>query len=482
MGTSIVVLATSSNAGKTFICSCLCKIARNIGLRVVPFKAQNMSNASFKSHEQIGCINVAQWIQSVASNQFSSSDFNPFWIKPIGERISQLYVEGDLVRCKFTYPSSRRLRVRMRVKIIDRINWLKNQNDLVVIEGAGSIVEGNLMAFDVGNIWLAKRTSSKISLIADMERGGALASIAGTSCLMGSSERHMINGFILNKFVGRISLLSSGLKSLEKITNWSCLGIIPWIVEALKLPWEDTLFDRYHRFDNKPVVFVVDILFGNGLDELNGLNLESNLNVLMLRSVPNWIPKELRIIILPDSGSVVTTVSRLHQTNWSDYLIRARTHGVLIIGVGVGFLAICSSFGWFKGSIWTDLKTFDANMLFLTTSSYSLRCNCELLSATFGAYGSLYAPWLHRIYGNQNKCEQLIECTGFCYGVRSSNVWSIAVNGVFMSDSFRSGLMRFIGVKPSELVYEDHVQAIMADAAIKVANCIGINLYRLFGL
>ncbi len=75
------------------------------------------------------------------------------------------------------------------------------------------------MAFDVGNVWLAKRTSSKISLIADMERGGALASIAGTSCLMCNSEHHMINGFLLNKFVGRVSLLSSGLKSLEKITE-----------------------------------------------------------------------------------------------------------------------------------------------------------------------------------------------------------------------------------------------------------------------
>ncbi len=219
MGTSIVVLATSSNAGKTFLCSCLCKIARNIGLRVAPFKAQNMGVASFKGHGQVGRINVAQWVQAVASNRLSSSDFNPFWIKPVGERMSQLYVEGGLARCKFTYPSSRRFRARMRVKIIDKINYLKDQNDLVVIEGAGSAIEANLTAFDIGNVWLAKRTLSMISLLVDMERGGALTSIIGTHCLLPESDRQMINGFFLNKFAGRISLLNPGLRSLEQATN-----------------------------------------------------------------------------------------------------------------------------------------------------------------------------------------------------------------------------------------------------------------------
>ncbi|PIM95548.1 Cobyric acid synthase [Candidatus Hodgkinia cicadicola] len=387
-----------------------------------------------------------------------------------------------MVRCKFTYPGTRKLRTRMRIKIIDKINHLKHQNDVVVVEGAGSVIEANLTAFDVNNIWLARRTSSKVSLIADMERGGALTSIIGVHCLLSEVDRQMIKGFFLNKFVGRSSLLNSGLKGIEQATNWPCLGIIPWIIEASRLPWEDSLFEQYPQRRGKPMAIIIDILFGNGIEELNALNLEVNLNVVVLKMVPNWIPKELKLIILPDSDSIILSVKRLCQTKWDGYLAMARAHGVLIVGIGAGFIAICSRFSWMGRLTLTDLKLFDDNMLCLKVPSYTLNCRCELLSTSFDGCVSMYAPCLWMICNEEKRWKQLIKCNNLCCGVQSSNVWGIGVNGVFINDNFRSKLMQFIGVEPSLVVYKEHVQTTIANAAIKVTECIGNNIYHLFDL
>ncbi len=482
MATCIIIQATGSNAGKTFICGCLCKIAKNMGISVVPFKAQNMCNTLVKSQGKIGQINVAQWIQSLSSDQLPFVKFNTFLVNPIGEKFCQLNIESEIAKFKYIYPGSRRLKARMRIEILRAIAYLVNRNDLVIIEGAGAICEVNLKVFDISSVWLTKVIKNNTILIADMERGGALASIIGTHCLLSSFDKRMIIGFLLNKFIGKSLLLASGFHALERITSWSCLGIIPWIADALKLPWEDTLCKRRDSFNEGSIAIVIDIPFGNGVNELNALNLELNLNVLLLKNAPVWIPVDLKLVVIPDSYFAVKTLINVCKTSWPDFLIRARAHGVLIIGIGVGFLILTLSFSHQSKAIWASFRTFDTNILCLKTPLYSLHCDCKLLDVKLNVSTSLYAPYIQLSNDIFSKYETLLECNKICYGVYCSNIWGFAVNGIFENDRFRLALMYFIGVKPSYLSYKTYLNTFIANAALKVGDCIGINLSQLLGL
>lgn len=233
---NLMVLGTSSDAGKSVLAAGLCRIAKRRGLSVAPFKSQNMSNnaaVTAAGHE----IGRAQALQAVAAGIEPDSRMNPILLKPEGERRSQIVLEGRaFARADFREYDQYRARC---VDAIDRsLASLREEYDVLVCEGAGSPVEINLMERDIANLFVARRADAEIVLVGDIDRGGIFASFVGTLALLPDEDRERLGGLVVNRFRGDVTLLEPGLVDLAERTGTPVLGVVPYL-DDLGLPEED---------------------------------------------------------------------------------------------------------------------------------------------------------------------------------------------------------------------------------------------------
>jgi len=226
---SLMIQGTSSSAGKTTLVTALCRIFSNKGYKVSPYKSQNMSNYSYKTKEFE--ISRAQAIQAIAARAQITPDINPILLKPLGNYRSEVFLQGKYYK-KFALSQG------LKVATFS-LQKLQKENDLVIIEGAGSPAEINLEKFDIANMKIAQRAKSPVLLITDIDRGGSFASIVGTLALLDSRYKKLIKGFVINKFRGDLSVLKPGFAKLKKNTGKPVLGVIP--LAKFSLPEEDSL-------------------------------------------------------------------------------------------------------------------------------------------------------------------------------------------------------------------------------------------------
>jgi len=222
MAKSIMIQGTASGVGKTILTLALCRIFKQDGYSVAPFKAQNMTTNTCltKDGDEIA---VSQWLQALASEVEPSIDMNPIVLKP-----------------PFAFPKYDDRNTKLET-IMDAYRRLSSKYDVIVIEGAGSPAELNLNKDDMVNMGMAKRAKSPVLLVSDIDRGGVFASLYGTIALMEETEKSHIKATIVNRFRGETSLFADGVKILEDITNLPVAGVIPYT--EINLPEEDDLFD-----------------------------------------------------------------------------------------------------------------------------------------------------------------------------------------------------------------------------------------------
>jgi adenosylcobyric acid synthase len=237
MAKFIMVVGTSSNSGKTVLVSALCRILANKGYKVAPFKSQNMSLNSRVAKED-GEIAVAQYTQAKAAKTGPSIHFNPILLKPKGNFISQVIVHGKPYK-DMDYNEYRKNKDYFLKKIKESLDYLDKSYDYVVMEGAGSCCEINLLDDDIANLRIAEMVNAKAILVADIDRGGVFASIYGTIELLPKNWKKLIKGIVINKFRGNVDVLKSGIEKIEELTGIPVLGIIPYD-ESLILPEEDS--------------------------------------------------------------------------------------------------------------------------------------------------------------------------------------------------------------------------------------------------
>ncbi len=224
---AVMFQGTSSSVGKTIISTALCRILRQDGFKVAPFKAQNMSTNSFLTLS--GEISVAQAIQAEAAGVLPTSDINPVLLKPCGDMISEVVVQGKPIGRLHAGEYRSRYVPEFKKAISQSYRRLSEDYDAVVIEGAGSPVEVNLKDRDIVNMRVAKMAHAPVFLVADISLGGVFASIVGTLELLDKDERDMVAGLIINKFRGDLSLFEPGVEFLEKKTGKPVLGVVPYI-------------------------------------------------------------------------------------------------------------------------------------------------------------------------------------------------------------------------------------------------------------
>ena len=237
-----MIQGTSSGAGKSTIAMGLCRIFSDLGYRVAPFKAQNMSSnvhiitRNSKSEE----IAQAQAIQAEACRKRPDVKMNPILIKPLGNYRSRVILNGIFYSEMHVkeYYETFTLQKGFPI-VIEALDSLRKENDIVVIEGAGSPAEINISKYDIANMLLAKKVEAPVIIVTDVERGGCFASIVGTLNLLKPQYRRLIRGFLINKFRGNASILAPAIKSVEKITRKKNFGVIPKL--TFNLPAEDSL-------------------------------------------------------------------------------------------------------------------------------------------------------------------------------------------------------------------------------------------------
>jgi adenosylcobyric acid synthase len=234
----LMILGSGSDVGKSIMVAGLCRIFRQEGIRVAPFKAQNMALNSFITPEG-GEMGRAQVVQAQAAGLVPHVDMNPVLLKPSSEVGSQVIVQGR-VYGNFSARDYYRLKPRLVKKVMESYRRLAQAYDLIVLEGAGSAVELNLKKNDLVNFNMAKKAGAAVLLVADIDRGGVFAATIGAFHLLTPSERRMLRGFIINKFRGDAALFEEGVAIIERRTKRPVLGVVPY-ANDLVLPEEDSV-------------------------------------------------------------------------------------------------------------------------------------------------------------------------------------------------------------------------------------------------
>jgi adenosylcobyric acid synthase len=235
----VMVQGTSSGAGKSTIVIALCRIFSNMGYKVSPFKAQNMSS---KIHiiSNVHRISKIQAIQAFAARKELEWQINPILLVPLGNNKSNVFVAGKFLEEMSAIKYYQEFVLAKGFPIVlDAVNKLKNENDIIIIEGAGSPAEINIAKYDIANMLLAEAINSRVILVSDIERGGCFASIFGTIKLLKIKHQRLIKGFIINKFRGDENILEEGIRSIEYRTKVNNIGTIPKF--EFFLPPEDSL-------------------------------------------------------------------------------------------------------------------------------------------------------------------------------------------------------------------------------------------------
>jgi adenosylcobyric acid synthase len=238
----LMIQGTSSGAGKSTMVVALCRIFSNMGYKVCPFKAQNMTSNFYvlKENHSIKAMARIQAVQAIAARVQPDIRMNPILLKPLGNNISEIILGGlkNLRMSAEEYYTSFVLQKGFP-KVLQDLETLRKENDLILIEGAGSPAEINLSNYDIANMILAEKIKSKVLLVADIERGGCFAAIVGTIKLLSAPQRKLVKGIIINKFLGQKSILNKGIISVEEMTEKKVLGVIP--KTEFNIPNEDSL-------------------------------------------------------------------------------------------------------------------------------------------------------------------------------------------------------------------------------------------------
>lgn len=232
-----MVQGTASGAGKTTLVTALCRIFSDEGYRVAPFKSQNMSSYSFRGEGFE--ISRAQAIQAIAARTPVSPHMNPILLKPLGEYRSEIFVLGRRYGKMHAEQYYKKFALTRGLGIArESLHRLMSENDLVILEGAGSPSEVNMQRYDIANMRMAREASSPVILVSDIDKGGTFASIVGTMSLLGR-DRLRVKGFVINKFRGDIEILRPGYGFLRRKTGRPVLGTIPLV--KFEIPEEDSL-------------------------------------------------------------------------------------------------------------------------------------------------------------------------------------------------------------------------------------------------
>jgi adenosylcobyric acid synthase len=328
---------TGSHVGKSILAAALCRIFYRCGYRVAPFKAQNMALNSYVTARGEEMAR-AQVVQSWAAGIEPEVDMNPVLLKPTGDSRSQVVVRGRPIGNVGACDYHRDFNLRLLDEVERALRRLSQRYEIIVMEGAGSPAEVNLKEQEIANMRVAKLVGAPVLLVADIDRGGALAAIVGTLELLDPDERDLVAGLIINKFRGDLELLRPALEFLERRTGKPVLGVIPYLAD-LGLPEEDSVALEEYR-DTIPggrelSVAVVQLPRISNFTDFDALARQPGVRLAYVIG-PQYLG-EPDLVILPGSKNTIADLEYLRQTGMAEQIVTLARRGVPVVGICGGY-------------------------------------------------------------------------------------------------------------------------------------------------
>ncbi|GAB4184670.1 MAG: cobyric acid synthase [Thalassobaculales bacterium] len=333
---ALMIQGTGSDVGKSLLVAGLCRLARRRGLRVRPFKPQNMANNAAVAEG--GEIGRAQALQALACGVPPSVHMNPVLLKPQSDIGAQVVVQGR-VRGNARAAQYQAMKPGLLAAVLESFAHLRAEADLVLVEGAGSPAEVNLRAGDIANMGFATAAGVPVILCGDIDRGGLIAALVGTHALLAEAERALVRGFIVNRFRGDPALFAEGVRIVEARTGWRGHGILPYLSAASALPAEDAAgLGRGRGQAAGEGVHIAALRLPRiaNFDDLDPLRLEPGVH-LDLVEPGRPIPATAALVIIPGSKSTLADLAFLRLQGWDIDIAAHLRRGGRLLGLCGGY-------------------------------------------------------------------------------------------------------------------------------------------------
>ncbi|WP_420332253.1 cobyric acid synthase [Roseibium sp.] len=471
---ALMVQGTGSNVGKSLIVAGLCRLFTNRGLRVRPFKPQNMSNNAAVTDDG-GEIGRAQALQALGCRAPSSVHMNPVLLKPETDTGAQVIVQGK----RFGTMRAReygKQKNTLLPKVLDSFSTIASEADLVLVEGAGSPAEINLRSGDIANMGFAEAANLPVVLCADIDRGGVIASVVGTHAVLEADEQDRIKGFFINRFRGDPSLFDDGMREIAVRTGWRGLGVVPWFADAGKLPAEDALGleDGFGEGSLKIVVPVISRIAN--FDDLDPLRLEPGVTLELVHA-GDPLPGDADVVLLPGSKSTVGDLAFFRKQGWDIDLAAHYRRGGQVLGVCGGYQMLGKTISDPDGIEGTPGTVDGLGLLDVDTvlTAEKSTVYAEGAHEGSGAEFSGYEIHIGRTTGADCDRPMMRLKDGRAEGAVSADgqVLGTYVHGLFTSDSFRSAYLASLGAS-SDLAYERSIDRILDDLATHLESVLDV--------
>jgi adenosylcobyric acid synthase len=458
---ALMIQGAGSNVGKSLIVAGLCRAALGRGLKVAPFKPQNMSNNAAVTVDG-GEIGRAQALQARAAGLQPHTDMNPVLLKPESETGSQVIVQGKRIATVKARDYAA-LKPSLMAPVLDSFGRLRAAHDLVIVEGAGSPAEVNLRKGDIANMGFARAADVPVILVGDIDRGGVIAQIVGTQAVLDPDDAAMIKGFIINKFRGDPRIFDDGYRLIADRTGWPGFGVLPFFSDAWKLPAEDALDIASGPKADADAVKIVCLTLSRiaNFDDLDPLAQEPGVELIMLKS-GRAIPGDARLVIIPGSKSTRADLAFLRDQGW-DIDIRAHhRRGGHVLGICGGYQMLGTRISDTEGIEGPAGATDGLGLLDITTDMIADKQLTRITArhAASGLEVEGYEIHIGRSDG-PDRARPFAFVGDVPEGAISPDglVTGSYLHGMFTSDPFRQSFLQSLGVEARPSSYSATVEA-----------------------
>ncbi|HWZ41209.1 MAG TPA: cobyric acid synthase [Bradyrhizobium sp.] len=458
MARTLMIQGAGSDVGKSLIVAGLVRAATRRGLRVLPFKPQNMSNNAAVTIDG-GEIGRAQALQALAAGVEPHTDMNPVLLKPETDVGAQVVVHGKRVATMRARDYAA-MKPSLMPAVLESFERLKAKSDLVLVEGAGSPAEVNLRKNDIANMGFARRADVPVVLVGDIERGGVIAQMVGIRTVIDPDDAAMIEGFIINKFRGDPSLFDDGYRTIADRTGWCGFGVLPYFDRARELPAEDALgLGEARKHGRRKIAFLALSRIAN-FDDLDPLKLEPEVDLVMVRP-GQAIPGDAALVILPGSKSTRGDLDFLRRQGWDIDLHAHVRRGGHVLGLCGGYQMLGQSVADPDGIEGPAGETPGLGLLDVTTVMSPEKSLTRVRATHAGTKQTIEAYEIHigRTEG-KDRARPFAFVDGAPEGAISADerVHGSYLHGLFTSDDFRRAFLAQLGVAASNEGYGAKVE------------------------
>jgi len=470
MTRALMIQGAGSDVGKSLIVAGLARLAVRRGLRVLPFKPQNMSNNAAVTVDG-GEIGRAQALQAQAAGVAPHTDMNPVLLKPETDVGAQIVVQGR----RFATLRAREyaaMKPALMKLVLQSFVRLKDRADLVLVEGAGSAAEVNLRKADIANMGFARSAEVPVVLVGDIDRGGVIAQLVGTKAVLDPDDAAMVGGFIINKFRGDPSLFDDGYRLIESRTSWRGFGVLPYFSRAAELPAEDVMGLGEARKKGKCKIAFLALSRIANFDDLDPLKLEGEIDLVMVRP-GEAIPGDARLVILPGSKSTRGDLAFLRSQGWDIDLLAHHRRGGHVLGVCGGYQMLGQSVADPKGIEGPPGETPGLGLLDVETVMTPQKTVTRVTASHAATGEPIEAYEIHiGLTEGRDRLRPFAILDGAGEGAVSADgrVHGSYLHGLFASDSFRKAFLARMDIAAANLHYRASVESTLDALADHIEN------------